>query len=64
MVGKDHSLKELKECIGRYPDETRISFGCPEECNPFRFLGIEKNGKKIHLRFPLTVYKGRKWPFA
>lgn len=55
------TLRELKERIGRFPDDTKVFFGCPDEANPLELVGVEENGgESIQIRFRLNVYRGRK----
>lgn len=54
------TLGQLRKEIGRFPDDTRVFFGCPDEANPLELVGVEDEGKEtIKIKFRLNVYRRR-----
>ena len=54
------TLGQLREQIGRFPDDTKVFFPCPDEANLLDFVGVEENGgDTIQIKFRLNVYQGR-----
>ncbi len=53
-------LARFREQLSRFPDDTQVFFGCPDEANPLEFVEVEELGDKVlHVKFRLNVYKGR-----
>lgn len=54
------TLGQLREQIERFPDDTKVFFGCPDEANPLELVGVEENDREtIQIKFRLNVYRGK-----
>ena len=53
-------LGRFREQLSRFPDDTEVFFGCPDEANPLEFVEVEEGSDKVlHVKFRLNVYGGK-----